>query len=301
MPILPHFSRGKFGKVTAEVLNTLVDAVNSNSSQIELLGTSQPQTGVPLFPIYARITAAITNDDGVVKGYKWEEKASLSNGQPTSGSRKYNDEIVEGSVGDDGRGGTEIGPVAHPIGGPENTACVGQYVWLHPANFEDTGKAYLLFQNNRVAPDNFIGQIIQEGGGAAPYILAEVAAEQADQVPGSDLVLTGRTFQGINGADYDNNILPGGFISGTGDCDPIITRAPVPAGYLVVCQTVLDASTGDFFVIFNHQNDFNVTCNCESGLMNDVSENQEGYSSSREGTPQDPDDTYNISAERAMQ
>ena len=59
MPELPHFSEGRYGKLTSDVLNVLVDAVNKLSDEVEQNQQGNVPTNAPAFPFMARLGAAL--------------------------------------------------------------------------------------------------------------------------------------------------------------------------------------------------------------------------------------------------
>jgi hypothetical protein len=168
MPNIPHFVGGQFGKLNADALNTIVDAVNDLTAKIEASPNQVSVSNAPRFPIFAQITSAIEEGERIV-GYAWKEMSWDSPTLYKEQNRKYDPDPKKNT------------PIALPMNGitPNQKGVVGQYVWLYPANFAKSGDSYLLFQENYVSLGTFIGRITT---GQSP-IQGGVSLYQVERIP----------------------------------------------------------------------------------------------------------------------
>ena len=285
MPNIPHFVGGQFGKLNADALNTIVDAVNDLTAKIEASPNQVSVSNAPRFPIFAQITSAIEEGERIV-GYAWKEMSWDSPTLYKEQNRKYDPDPKKNT------------PIALPMNGitPNQKGVVGQYVWLYPANFAKSGDSYLLFQENYVSLGTFIGRITT---GQSP-IQGGVSLYQVERLGFNkgEIVYGGQVYDAYNGTEILNGAIAGGYSTGTGDCDPIEIPLTIKEDTLVVCVDVSNES-GSRLCIFNHANDLVVDCNCAQLLSGTTSEAQTSYADkTRNGSD---DGTPNYSAERAMQ
>tara|TARA_R100000654_G_scaffold59613_1_gene86328 strand:+ start:2114 stop:3118 length:1005 start_codon:yes stop_codon:yes gene_type:complete len=104
MPEFPEFTKGQYGKLTAEVVNDLVSQVSKNTEFITNFGfgtTTQPRGGAGNFPIIAQLGARILPEVDEGEG-----------GEPPEGSQsryreRRGDDGEEGEGGEGGEGGKE--------------------------------------------------------------------------------------------------------------------------------------------------------------------------------------------------
>lgn len=287
MPNLPHFVGGQFGKLNADALNTIVDAVNDLTAKIEGMPNQVTVSGAPRFPIFAQITEAIIDDNDIIRGYAWKEVAWASESLYEPTGKAYDPENPKS-------------PIALPMNGivKNQRGVEGQYVWLHAANFASGGKAYLLFQENYVSLNFFVGRILNEGGSIISEGGINLYSIERLSFKDGEIQYGGQIYDGYNGTEVLNGGVGGGYSTGTGDCSPIEFPVTIKKDTLVTCIDI-SSEAGSRLCIFNQANDLAVDCNCSQLLSGTTEEAQQSYingqnDSISKGTP-------NYSAERAMQ
>lgn len=291
MAELPEFTQGQYGKLTSEVMNSLVSQVQQNTEFITNFGLAvpnQPRGGKGNYPIIAKIGSRILppekdenkfgDDDGgddgkgggeegdaLRTGYRWNEvflNEESNTGSPwESASRR-------------GYSATRNNP-AYPTNGfsfqlpdrkedpdAETTDTAnfeGMVVFLFPfAN--NQGKSILVFQSPQT-PTVFVAEI--EGGGegkedcidasgADPYMARRWSSGEA----------TGEPFEVYNGCEPNGM---GGKIDGAG-CEMDVPIVRVPGGTRVIVTKAGNK------MYFNATNERCVTC-CSSEEPFQVEEN----------------------------
>jgi hypothetical protein len=262
MANLPHFSDGKFGKLTPEVLNTLIEKVERIDN---LLNQPPPdlsrQRGASSqFPMPAQLTGVLHMGDqsggeteglaSTIVGYKWNSLV-WSGTRWDLGSYRYldADEIEEGQ---------KTTP-AIMIGGNTNNMTellVNSFVVLHPFN-DAMGGSFLGFQQP-IGQGSFVGRI-ELGGGQCTlpddgmYQVRIQRINEEGVLEDSD-----ETIAAMNGTEIERNGYLGGIITGS-SCDTSAVPTSIPIDTFVICQRV-----SQDLAIFSLANDLCVSCSCES-------------------------------------
>tara|TARA_R110001592_G_scaffold122620_3_gene329554 strand:+ start:5747 stop:6634 length:888 start_codon:yes stop_codon:yes gene_type:complete len=295
MPELPHFSEGRYGKLTSDVLNVLVDAVNKLSDEVEQNQQGNVPTNAPAFPFMARLGAALYNSDGNLRGYEWEEVVHTNVGTVSPIGRKYEPPTP----------GQTDSPIAVPVVGLGTVIRSGQVGMMHAVNVvggPEAGKAQLAFISDTRDQGVFVGRIVNStptpiSGGAQFYEIKKVSFNGSGQPIDSE---ENQSFFGWNGAELLNGGEMGGSVVGVGECSPIVFPVTLPTDTFVVAVDVSLSDGSGSFCLFNQMNDVAIACNCAQGIPS-TDEAQEGYS---DPTARDRDDDkpyYGTSMEGAMQ
>ena len=295
MAMLPHFSEGRYGKLTADVLNTIVEAVNDLEVRIDNKDQASVTQNAPAFPFKVRLKEAVYDANNNLLGYEWEEIVQNELGQASAQGRKY--EKIEGKPDP---------PLALPVAGNGTVIRSGQQGLVFHGNLrsgdpEKDGRAYLSFIADTRDQGTFIGRIESDpaplgGDGAQLYEIKKISFNGEGEPIVDE---NAQSFFGWNGAELYNSGDGGGSISGTGDCDPIVIPVTLPRNAVVVCVDVTVLGSGNNICVFNQLNDVQVFCNCFNSLPD--SEGAEGYSETVNRDRDDDEPYYGTSMEGAMQ
>ena len=258
MAEFPHFSDGRYGKLTPEVLNGLIDKVNSIDAIMQQPSThmSRQRGASSQFPMPAQLTGLLgqgeETDDPEQQpliGYSWQSLV-WGGTRWNHGPYKYipQEELEEGQ---------KASP-AIMIGGTSasmNSSLVNSFVLLHPFNSSDGG-SFLGFQTP-IQSNTFIGKIVtsNEGCSVPEDQQYQVAIQKVED---GAFVGTGEFTTAVNGTEIERGGNMGGQLSGS-QCNVNLVPASIPNGMFVVCQRMTDDLS-----IFTLANDLCVTCNCES-------------------------------------
>ena len=258
MAEFPHFSDGKFGKLTPEVLNGLIDKVNSIDAIMQQPNThmSRQRGASSQFPMPAQLTGLLgQGEEGEepeqqpLIGYSWQSLVWAGT-RWNHGPYKYvpQEDLEEGQ---------KASP-AIMIGGTSasmNSSLVNSFVLLHPFNSSDGG-SFLGFQTP-IQSNTFIGKIVtsNEGCSVPEDQQYQVAIQKVED---GAFVGTGEFTTAVNGTEIERGGNMGGQLSGS-SCNVNVVPASIPNGMFVVCQRMTDD-----LAIFTLANDSCVTCVCES-------------------------------------
>ncbi len=258
MAEFPHFSDGKFGKLTPEVLNGLIDKVNSIDAIMQQPNThmSRQRGASSQFPMPAQLTGLLgQGEEGEdpeqqpLIGYSWQSLVWAGT-RWNQGPYKYvpQEELEEGQ---------KASP-AIMIGGTSasmNSSLVNSFVLLHPFNSSD-GSSFLGFQTP-IQSNTFIGKIVtsNEGCSVPEDQQYQVAIQKVEN---GAFVGTGEFTTAVNGTEIERGGNMGGQLSGS-SCNVNLVPASIPNGMFVVCQRMTDDLS-----IFTLANDSCVTCACDS-------------------------------------
>ena len=282
MPEFPEFTQGQYGKLTAEVMNSLVAQVQQNTEFITNFGLavpSQPRGGKGNYPMIARLGTRILPEekegkgDGKLRGddegdgdgegdktprrtgYEWTEvtfNESSTTGSPweSAGRRSYSAQQNNPAFPTNGFSFEEPDPKEDPDAETTDTENFsGMVVFLFPfAN--NSGKSILVFQSPRLA-NAFVARIT----GNSDEICTP--ANKGDTYTARRLTNNGEVGDAIQ---VRNGCEPGGMggkIDGA-ECDIDAPIVRVPNGTEVIVSKV-----GDEYY-FNATNERCVECCSDS-------------------------------------
>jgi hypothetical protein len=277
MPEFPEFTQGQYGKLTAEVMNSLVSQVQQNTEFINNFGlsvTTQPRGGAGNFPIVARLTKKITQDEGTTglfrggsgdgddsdgdgkgegdnpgfqKGYEWREVWLGAEEWETRAGREYSAEQKNPAIPTNGLRETTQDPRKEE----DSSDFTGMIVFLHPFASQD-GKPILVFQSPGL-------------GKVTPLMIVGSDNAQCDSISGGGTEYQVRRFNGTTSfgevftARNGTEIVRGGNLGGSladAECQIDATPTAIPEGTIVL--GVLNEQ--DETWIFSLTNERCVTC-----------------------------------------